>query len=86
MTLPCPCQAATSTTMGPSAAQAATAPDAVMVAGTRAAGRTVLESTSPVDVLSAEDIRKAGVVNGELGSALQAFAGPLLANPATVGP
>ncbi len=47
--------------------------DTVIVTGTRAIDRTVLESTSPVDVLTAEDIRKAGVVNGELGSALQAL-------------
>ncbi|HBK47493.1 MAG TPA: TonB-dependent receptor [Xanthomonadaceae bacterium] len=47
--------------------------DTVIVTGTRASGRTVLESTAPVDVLTAEDIRKAGVVNGELGSALQAL-------------
>ncbi len=47
--------------------------DTMIVTGTRASGRTVLESTAPVDVLSAEDIRKAGVVNGELGSALQAL-------------
>ncbi|KAF1014528.1 MAG: Colicin I receptor [Stenotrophomonas maltophilia] len=47
--------------------------DTVIVTGTRASNRTVLESTSPVDVLTAEDIRKAGVVNGELGSALQAL-------------
>ena len=33
----------------------------------------MLESTSPIDVLTAEDIRKAGVLNGELGSALQAL-------------
>ena len=54
-------------------AQQATNLDTVIVTGTRAVDRTVLESTSPVDVLSAEDIRKAGVVNGELGSALQAL-------------
>ncbi|TGS18738.1 TonB-dependent receptor, partial [Mesorhizobium sp. M1C.F.Ca.ET.187.01.1.1] len=53
--------------------QDATNLDTVIVTGTRAADRTVLESTSPVDVLTAEDIRKAGVVNGELGSALQAL-------------
>ena len=47
--------------------------DTVIVTGTRASDRTVLESTSPVDVLTAYDIRKAGVVNGELGSALQAL-------------
>jgi len=56
-----------------SAQDAATNLDTVIVTGTRAADRTVLESTSPVDVLTAEDIRKAGVVNGELGSALQAL-------------
>ncbi|KGT84193.1 hypothetical protein OC00_09755, partial [Xanthomonas vasicola] len=58
------------------AQQADTGPntlDTVIVTGTRASGRTVLESTVPVDVLTAEDIRKAGVVNGELGSALQAL-------------
>ncbi|MBD9367301.1 TonB-dependent receptor [Xanthomonas sp. XNM01] len=52
-------------------AQATTTLDQVIVTGTRASDRTVLESTSPVDVLTAEDIRKAGVLNGELGSALQ---------------
>ena len=54
-------------------APAATTLDTVIVTGTRAVDRTVLESTSPVDVLTAEDIRRAGVVNGELGSALQAL-------------
>ena len=57
----------------PAHAQDATNLDTVIVTGTRAVDRTVLESTSPVDVLTAEDIRKAGVVNGELGSALQAL-------------
>ena len=47
--------------------------DTVIVTGTRATDRTVLESTSPIDVLTAEDIRKAGVLNGELGTALQAL-------------
>jgi iron complex outermembrane receptor protein len=47
--------------------------DTVIVTGTRAIDRTELESTSPIDVLTAEDIRKAGVINGELGSALQAL-------------
>ena len=54
-------------------AESATNLDTVIVTGTRASNRTVLESTSPVDGLTAEDIRKAGVVNGELGSALQAL-------------
>ncbi|MET0289199.1 MAG: TonB-dependent receptor [Pseudoxanthomonas sp.] len=53
------------------AQEAATNLDTVIVTGTRAADRTVLESTSPVDVLTADDLRRAGVVNGELGSALQ---------------
>ena len=47
--------------------------DQVIVTGTRASDRTALESTSPIDVLDAEDIRRAGAVNGELGSALQAL-------------
>ena len=61
------------------AQQSSTAPgnavdlDKIIVTGTRASDRTVLESTSPIDVLTAEDIRKAGVLNGELGSALQAL-------------
>lgn len=47
--------------------------DAVIVTGTRASGRTALESTAPIDVLDGEDLRRAGVLNGELGSALQAL-------------
>ena len=47
--------------------------DTIIVTGTRATDRTVLESTSPIDVLTAEDIRKAGVLNGERGTALQAL-------------
>lgn len=54
-------------------AVSATNLDTVIVTGTRASGRTVLESTAPADVLSAEDLRKAGIINGELGSALQAL-------------
>jgi iron complex outermembrane receptor protein len=54
-------------------ATTATTLDTVIVTGTRAGDRTVLESTAPVDVLTAEDIRRAGVLNGELGSALQAL-------------
>ncbi len=56
-----------------SASTDATNLDTVIVTGTRATDRTVLESTSPIDVLTAEDIRKAGVLNGELGTALQAL-------------
>ncbi|MBP3984539.1 TonB-dependent receptor [Pseudoxanthomonas helianthi] len=51
----------------------ATELDTVIVTGTRASDRTALESTAPIDVLTAEDIRKAGALNGELGSALQAL-------------
>ncbi len=47
--------------------------DAVIVTGTRASGRTALESTAPIDVLDADDLRRAGVLNGELGTALQAL-------------
>lgn len=54
-------------------ADGATRLDAVIVTGTRATDRTVLESTSPIDVLDADDLRRAGAVNGELGSALQAL-------------
>ncbi|HEY9255874.1 MAG TPA: TonB-dependent receptor [Stenotrophomonas sp.] len=52
---------------------AATTLDTVIVTGTRASDRTVLESTAPVDVLTADDLRRAGAINGELGSALQAL-------------
>ncbi|WDS37610.1 TonB-dependent receptor [Pseudoxanthomonas sp.] len=64
---------ALSATASAQTTETATNLDTVIVTGTRASNRTVLESTSPVDVLSADDIRKAGVVNGELGSALQAL-------------
>ncbi len=60
-------------TFAQTAPAGATDLDAVIVTGTRASDRTALESTSPIDVLTAEDIRKAGVLNGELGSALQAL-------------
>jgi len=42
----------------------------IIVTGTRAKDRTVLDSTAPVDVLTAADLRNAGAVNGELGAAL----------------
>ncbi|HJU38604.1 MAG TPA: TonB-dependent receptor plug domain-containing protein, partial [Tahibacter sp.] len=44
--------------------------DQVVVTGTRAKDRTVLDSPVPVDVLTADDLRAAGAVNGELGQAL----------------
>lgn len=47
--------------------------DTVIVTGTRARDRTVLESTVPIDILTADDLRRAGAANGELGSALQAL-------------
>jgi len=59
---------------GPAHAQPQAAPattlDSVVVTGVRASSRTALESPVPVDVLSAEDLRAAGAVNGELGQAL----------------
>jgi iron complex outermembrane receptor protein len=44
--------------------------DTVIVTGTRAQDRTALESASPIDILSKQDLAKAGVLNGELGQAL----------------
>lgn len=43
----------------------------VIVTGTRAKNRTVLDSPVPVDVLTAQDMRSAASVGGELGQALQ---------------
>lgn len=45
--------------------------DTVIVTGTRAPDRTALESASPIDILSKQDLANAGVLNGELGQALQ---------------
>ncbi|MDW2982640.1 TonB-dependent receptor [Rhodanobacter sp. KK11] len=42
----------------------------VVVTGVRASGRTALESPVPIDVLTPDDLRAAGAVNGELGQAL----------------
>lgn len=44
--------------------------DQVVVTGVRASHRTALESPVPVDVLTQDDLRAAGAVNGELGQAL----------------
>lgn len=44
--------------------------DPIVVTGTRATDRTALDSVAPVDVLTAQDLRSAGAVNGELGAAL----------------
>jgi iron complex outermembrane receptor protein len=58
----------------PAAAQeadrSATNLDQIVVTGTHAKDRTVLDSPVPIDVLTAEDLRSAGAVNGELGQAL----------------
>jgi iron complex outermembrane receptor protein len=54
------------------AAQAQTANlDTIVVTGTRAPNRTVLDSTSPIDIVTADDLKAAGAINGELGQALQ---------------
>jgi iron complex outermembrane recepter protein len=42
----------------------------IVVTGTRSKNRTTLDTPVPVDVLTREDIRKAGVLGGELGQAL----------------
>jgi iron complex outermembrane recepter protein len=46
----------------------------IIVTGTRAKDRTVLESPVPVDVLSAADISRAGGIAGDLSSSLQNLA------------
>ncbi len=45
--------------------------ETVIVTGTRASDRTALDSASPIDIVTADDLRAAGAVNGELGQALQ---------------
>ncbi|WP_428993113.1 TonB-dependent receptor plug domain-containing protein [Luteibacter rhizovicinus] len=47
--------------------------DQIVVTGTRSKDRTVLDSPVPIDVLTPEDLRAAGAVNGELGQALAAL-------------
>ena len=59
--------------MADAAASAATLEE-VVVTGTRAPGRTALDSPVPVDVLTAEDIGRSGAVAGELGQALEVLA------------
>ncbi|WP_046112785.1 TonB-dependent receptor plug domain-containing protein [Aquincola tertiaricarbonis] len=49
----------------------ATGPDAVIVTGTRTRDRTVLTATSPIDVLHADDLRRAAGPEGSLAAALQ---------------
>jgi iron complex outermembrane receptor protein len=45
--------------------------DQVVVTGTRARDRTVLNSPVPVDIITREDLQRTGSVNNELGQALQ---------------
>jgi iron complex outermembrane receptor protein len=45
--------------------------DTIIVTGTRSHDRTVLDSTSPIDIVTADDLKAAGAINGELGQALQ---------------
>ncbi len=47
--------------------------ETVIVTGTRSDGRTALESTVPVDVVSSEDITSSGTLGGELGASLQSL-------------
>lgn len=51
-------------------APAAETLDGVIVTGTRASGRTVLNTPVPVDVYTEDDLRRAGAVGQELGQAL----------------
>ncbi len=52
---------------------AAASLEEVVVTGTRAKGRTTLDSPVPVDVLSAEELRDTGAIAAELGQALQSL-------------
>jgi len=49
----------------------ATELEQIVVTGTRAKDRTVLESAVPIDVITREDLRRAGAVGQELGQVLQ---------------
>jgi iron complex outermembrane receptor protein len=44
--------------------------DEIVVTGTRAPGRTAIESPVPIDVLGKEDLRTSGAIPGELGEVL----------------
>jgi iron complex outermembrane recepter protein len=55
-------------------ASAADVEEIIVVTGTRAPDRTVLDTPVPVDVLSGEDLQRSGALGGELGSALQVLA------------
>lgn len=58
-------------TVTTSADAAVDSSEEVVVTGTRARGRTVLNTPVPVDVVSANDIAKSGALGGEFGQALQ---------------
>ena len=59
---------------GPAVAQdALSSAEEIVVTGTRAHDRTVLNSPVPIDVISADTLVRAGGVGGELGAALQAL-------------
>jgi len=45
----------------------------VIVTGTRTEGRTALESTAPIDVVTSDDIAVSGSLGGELGASLQSL-------------
>lgn len=49
----------------------ATELEQIVVTGTRAKDRTVLESAVPIDVITRDDLRRAGAVGQELGQVLQ---------------
>lgn len=57
----------------PAADDAEASLEEIVVTGTRAKGRTTLDSPVPVDVLSAEELRDTGAIAGELGQALQSL-------------
>lgn len=69
----CLALAATLATLAPALAQDTAELEEVVVVGTRTAGRTVLESPVPVDVVGANELARAATIPGELGSALQAL-------------
>jgi iron complex outermembrane receptor protein len=51
--------------------EGASALEEVIVTGTRAQGRSVLDSAVPVDVLTADDLENVGALGGELASTLE---------------
>jgi iron complex outermembrane receptor protein len=57
-----------------SAPGVAPAEEEIVITGTVARDRTVLDSPVPIDLLSADDLRTSGTVNAELGQAISAIA------------